>query len=70
MALSDNPIRGEVPAGIRHFAGKKSSEQLAFIDDLHKLGLDKWIELPQVRNNVVVCSKSAKADSSTSSLLL
>ncbi|KAL4910272.1 hypothetical protein BDW74DRAFT_186358 [Aspergillus multicolor] len=33
---------------IRHFVGVESSEQLAFIDELHKLGLSSSIELPEL----------------------
>ncbi|KAL4751464.1 hypothetical protein BDW72DRAFT_203013 [Aspergillus terricola var. indicus] len=33
---------------IRHFVGVESSEQLAFIDELHKLGLSSTIELPEL----------------------
>ncbi|KAL2824858.1 P-loop containing nucleoside triphosphate hydrolase protein [Aspergillus cavernicola] len=33
---------------IRHFAGVESSEQLAFIDELHALGLSSTIELPEL----------------------
>ena len=34
--------------GIRHFVGVESSRQLAFIDDLYKLGINATIELPEV----------------------
>ncbi|KAL3435238.1 P-loop containing nucleoside triphosphate hydrolase protein [Aspergillus tetrazonus] len=33
---------------IRHFVGVESSEQLAFIDELHKLGLSSDIKLPEL----------------------
>lgn len=33
---------------IRHFVGVESSEQLAFIDELHALGLSSTVELPEV----------------------
>ncbi|KAL3468557.1 P-loop containing nucleoside triphosphate hydrolase protein [Aspergillus heterothallicus] len=33
---------------IRHFVGVESSEQLAFIDELHALGLNSTIELPEL----------------------
>ncbi|KAL4962706.1 putative dynamin family GTPase [Aspergillus stella-maris] len=33
---------------IRHFVGVESSEQLAFIDELHALGLSSTIELPEL----------------------
>ncbi|KAL4928136.1 putative dynamin family GTPase [Aspergillus undulatus] len=33
---------------IRHFIGVESSEQLAFIDELHALGLSSTIELPEL----------------------
>ncbi|KAL4912289.1 P-loop containing nucleoside triphosphate hydrolase protein [Aspergillus aurantiobrunneus] len=33
---------------IRHFVGVESSEQLAFIDELHALGLSSSIELPEL----------------------
>ncbi|KAL4987610.1 P-loop containing nucleoside triphosphate hydrolase protein [Aspergillus falconensis] len=33
---------------IRHFVGVESSEQLAFVDELHKLGLSSSIELPEL----------------------
>ncbi|KAK2873509.1 hypothetical protein FQN49_002306 [Arthroderma sp. PD_2] len=34
--------------GIRHFVGVESSKQLAFIDDLYKLGVNTNIELPEL----------------------
>jgi hypothetical protein len=37
---------------IRHFVGAESSTQLAFIDDLHQLGLNSTVELPEVRDRV------------------
>ncbi|KAA8645430.1 putative dynamin family GTPase [Aspergillus tanneri] len=33
---------------IRHFIGRESSEQLAFIDELHALGLSNDVELPEL----------------------
>lgn len=33
---------------IRHFVGVESSKQLAFIDDLHRLGLSRTVDLPEV----------------------
>jgi hypothetical protein len=37
---------------IRHFVGSESSKQLAFIDDLHTLGLNNTVELPEVSKQV------------------
>ncbi|KAJ0416584.1 P-loop containing nucleoside triphosphate hydrolase protein [Aspergillus carlsbadensis] len=37
-----------MPPRIRHFVGVESSEQLAFIDELHALGLSSTIELPEL----------------------
>ncbi|KAL3493149.1 P-loop containing nucleoside triphosphate hydrolase protein [Aspergillus germanicus] len=37
-----------MPPRIRHFVGVESSEQLAFIDELHALGLNSTIELPEL----------------------
>jgi hypothetical protein len=37
---------------IRHFVGSESSKQLAFIDDLHTLGLNNTVELPEVSKPV------------------
>ncbi|EFR05474.1 hypothetical protein MGYG_08487 [Nannizzia gypsea CBS 118893] len=34
--------------GIRHFVGVESSKQLAFVDDLYKLGVNTNIELPEL----------------------
>lgn len=33
---------------IRHFVGVESSKQLAFIDDLQRLGLSRTVDLPEV----------------------
>ncbi|EED24030.1 dynamin, putative [Talaromyces stipitatus ATCC 10500] len=33
---------------IRHFVGVESSKQLAFIDDLHRLGLSRTVDLPEL----------------------
>ena len=33
---------------VRHFVGKESSYLIAFIDDLHTLGLNEKIQLPEV----------------------
>jgi Dynamin family len=41
-------VSSTVSKRIRHFIGVESSKQLAFIDDLHRLGLNHTVDLPEV----------------------
>ncbi|EED18923.1 dynamin family GTPase, putative [Talaromyces stipitatus ATCC 10500] len=44
-ALTNDSTAGK---RIRHFVGVESSKQLAFIDDLHRLGLSRTVDLPEL----------------------
>jgi hypothetical protein len=38
--------------GNRHFVGKEGSELMRFIDELHTLGLNNKVELPEVKSSI------------------
>lgn len=47
--VNDKSVNFKMAHRIRHLDGTKGSEQLAFIDDLHALGLNSTVMLPEVR---------------------
>lgn len=48
MGVSTSDSTATAGKRIRHFVGVESSKQLAFIDDLHRLGLSRTVDLPEV----------------------
>ncbi|PCG99854.1 Dynamin [Penicillium occitanis (nom. inval.)] len=48
MGVSTSDSTATAGKRIRHFVGVESSKQLAFIDDLHRLGLSRTVDLPEL----------------------